>query len=183
MSEPAQKSYLINSTHLTRLLNNTKNQLPDKMKSVAKSDLPAKEKFYEYSKLYTKYFDDIEKQRQPLEIIEKSVPTSVQLEDSVVSSPNRKITQLVPKSYLERARQIYARLLHSPDIKWTNDKVFIHGEQIGDLNIFDYIKLYTSKKKIKDVEGYDEFKQYLDNSFISNDIQQLEGNGWLKYDF
>jgi hypothetical protein len=197
MSEAAsQKSYLIDAAQLARLLRPKTEDLNSKLTKIAHDSQEPAEKFYEYSKLYNKYFDKISEEKRPLIIREKV--DQVKKSDTVLTSPLRKINELIPKSYAPKAILLYNKLSNSPDLKWDNENVYLNDQVISKLNIMDLLKLYTSRKKVKDVEGFSTFKTYVNdylqqeqdddksllNDTISSNFQtEQAGHGWLRYDF
>lgn len=197
MSESAsQKAYLIDATQLARLIRPKQENLNTKMTEVAQDSQAPAAKFYEYSKLYNKYFDKISEDKKP--IIIKETLNRAENSPTAITSPLRKLTEIIPKSYADKAFLLYHKLSKSPDLKWDETNVYLNGQVITKLNIMELLKLFTSRKKIKDIEGYDTFQKYVTNFLLheddvdksllnetlSNSMQtDQSGNGWLQYDF
>jgi len=180
MSEAAKKAYLIDAQQLALLMGKNKNDdLTRKMSSVAKSDLNKNEKFYEYSQLYNKYFNEEENKRKPL-IVQEQIKNSPKLDEATV----QKKLSILPKSYYNKAHVLYDKLNDSPDIDWNDDKVFIRNKQIGNSSIFDFLNLYFSKKKKKtDTPGFKMFKSFADEYVVTSMKDEQQGRGWMRYNF
>lgn len=173
----AQKSYLIDSTQFQSLMKQADHDTPKAMGKVFINKSAPKEKFYQYSKLYSKCIDDAAFKRRPLEIVESA--GNADGERGGTHSPMRKMMRL-PKSYINKGRQIYGKLTHSNDINWDDTGVYIKRKLIGSKDIFDYIQMYTSKQKNIKEKGFKEFKTFLDNYLIT---QSGAGACWMKYTF
>jgi hypothetical protein len=186
--EAAKKSYLIDANQFRALMQQKDNTIPKKMKHVAaKKKIASKQKYFTYSELYNKYINDNALKRRPLEIVEHNEPV---IETNIVSkSPLRKI-KLLPKTQVDRGMLIYSKLKNSNDLKWDNHGVYLYKKQLGNVDISDYIQLYVSRRKNINVDGFPEFKAYVDNLLTAKEEvdkpEPQSGEGvdtWLRYSF
>jgi hypothetical protein len=175
--EEAKKAYLIDPQQFSTILNQNKSNVPEKLSKISKQKIPINEKFYTYSELYNKYINDESDKRKPLEIVQHIERPQNYKGKKIISSPMRQISR-IPKSYRDLGRKIYDKVLHSKELNWDEHGVYLNRKKLGKSNIFDYIRLYTSKKKNIKEPGFAEFKTYLEK-FLNQ-----EGSGlWTKYKF
>lgn len=175
MSE-ANKSYLIDSAQFKNLFKSNEKEVPKNLEIISKRKTNPKEKYYQYSELYSKFINDEALKRRPLEIIENVNEHSA---TNKVTSPTRKLNS-IPKTYIDKSMQIYDKLTHSKDLSWDDRGVYLKRKRIGNRDIFDYIKIYTSKQKASKEPGFQEFKAYVDR-FLA--FQTGSGLSWVKYKF
>lgn len=96
-----------------------------------------------------------------------------------VSPIGAAIIKTLPKSYINKGLLVYDKLKTSKDLTWDDKHVYLKKKQLGDSDIYDFIRLYTSKQKNIRLKGFDSFKSYTDK-FVA---QKGKGLAWLKYSF
>jgi hypothetical protein len=138
--------------------------------------------------LTVNFINDNALKRRPLEIVERTEPAIVTKIET--KSPLRKI-KLLPKTQIDKGMLIYSKLKNSNDLQWDNNGVYLYKKQLGNVDISDYIQLYVSRRKNISVDGFPEFKAYVDNYLLASkeevdkpEPQSGEGLGnWLRYSF